>query len=284
MIHSGKWRVVVLSLSILILVAAIGARMLYVSKRDRQIDSQITILMDRDLEWDARKQAQEELAGFARAAVPALMEQLDFDPTDPHDYERPFLACETFSKMGAEARAAIPALIPLLEDHSDTHVMAGAYMSGVAAEALGKIGKPSIPALLPVLKSQDWRTRAVALCAFRLMGADASGATAHLLPLLEDPSSNVRCAAARAFGSMGAKGEKAAARLTALLADEDEENDDYRGPYQFGSVSRNAMKALTEIGAPAVPHLEKALDENNPKIRSAAREVLDWMAKREPAR
>lgn len=234
-------------------------------------------MCNRDLDWnDQRLAAQSELARIGKPAVPSLIKLLDFDPRADFAYENAFFAAEALGAIGQKAKAAIPKLSPLLYDHSARHVLAGEYLDGVAAKALGQIGAPAIPVLKASLHDPDWRTRVVILLAFRTMGAGAHEAFADLLAMLKDPNPNVRGAASDVFGAMGPLAEKAIPDLVGLLGDK--VSGDQEGPYGGGPVYKEVMMNLARIGQPAI---KAALTHSDPEVRSLAQAWLVDLQKKE---
>ncbi len=240
-----------------------------------EIQRHIALLRDRDLNFNReRLSARNILAQIGKPAVPHLIPLLEFDSSAPFEYEMAFQAAMVLGDIGPDAKAAIPKLVPLLDDHNDRHVLAGEYLSGAAAGALGGIGKASIPVLVEALKSDDWRTRCSTMWAFRLIGTDAGKAVPTLVSLLRDPHPCVRYATVCALGWIGQPAEQAIPDIIALLNDDEVDKESY--PYRFGAPNKAAIRVLAEIGDSAVPYLKKSLKSPDPLTRESAQAALDW--------
>jgi HEAT repeat protein len=101
------------------------------------------------------------------------------------------------SLLGAEARAAVPALIDVLQG-------GGSLARQNAALALGKIGpdaRAAVPALARMLRDPDWLLRRQAAIALGEIGPDAGPAGAELKRLKRDLPA-VRQAAADALAKI----------------------------------------------------------------------------------
>ena len=242
----------------------------------REVLASIEILRNRDLNYnDERRVARERLAQIGRPAVGPLIRCLDFDAAAPYDYEMPFQAAEVLAEIGPDAKAAIPKLVPLLDDHSSEHVLAGENLAMRCASTLGMIGEPALPAVLDALKSPDWRTRNAALWALKVMGPKAHSAIPAVVALFRDPDANVRSAAVDALGGMGPETEKAIPDLVVLLGDTETVPDSR--PYRHATPDRAAAHVLGLMGDPAVPHLEKALTSEDPAVREGAKRAFAWI-------
>jgi HEAT repeat protein len=128
---------------------------------------------------DRRRQAVEaiqQLGPSASVAVPFLMEAL----ADKDGLVR-YRASVALACIGPKAAEAIPLLCKILKDHSENDVN-----RGIAANALGRIGKASLPSLLDLLKEKDWEVKSHAAQALRYLGPEAKPALPALLELLQD--------------------------------------------------------------------------------------------------
>jgi HEAT repeat protein/lysophospholipase L1-like esterase len=94
-------------------------------------------------------------------------------------------------RMAGEARSAVPALVPLLNDADDS-------VRWRAADALAAIGPSpdALPALLPILSDPQAPGRGAAAEILGRMGAAAEPAVMALVVALEDPREGVRWRAA----------------------------------------------------------------------------------------
>jgi HEAT repeat protein len=170
-------------------------------------------------------------------------------------------AAYALGSMGAEAKTALPQLVPLLKD-SDANVRSN------AASALGSIGaeaKTALPQLVPLLKDSDANVRSSAASALGRIGAEAKTALPQLVPLLKDSDANVRSSAAYALGSMGAEAKTALPQLVPLLKDSDA-NVRSSAAYALGSIGAEAKTAL--------PQLVPLLKDSDANVRSSAASAL----------
>ncbi|HKB35515.1 MAG TPA: HEAT repeat domain-containing protein [Gemmataceae bacterium] len=95
------------------------------------------------------------------------------------------------SKLGAEARDAVPELTDLLKSPD-------VFARESAAMALGKVGpeaKSAVPALTAALQDPQWSVRRHAALALGQMGAEAKSSRPALEKLQSDPHDLVRQAA-----------------------------------------------------------------------------------------
>ena len=180
------------------------------------------------------------------AAVPWLIPLLE----DSDEYARGG-AAYVLGEIGS--KTVIPRLIPLLED-SDSYVRSN------AAEALGKVGsETAVPGLIPLLENSDKYVHTIAAKALGKIGSET--AVPGLIPLLEDSDSYVRKIAAEALGKIGS--ETAVPGLIPLL----EDSDSY--------VRKIAAEALGKIGSEtAIPPLILLLEHSDYYVRSNAAAAL----------
>ena len=158
------------------------------------------------------------LGEIGHAAVPSLIDALSY----PNNRTRQY-AAESLQYMGFEARAAVPALLPLLQDEY-------AEVRRAAAVALGETGKRGSVTLGNIVNPTP-RTF------LRRRDHPAHAAVPSLIQMLEDDSSYVRRAAVNALGDIA--DASAVPGLIAMLKKEDKRA---RGL---------AARALGKIGAPA---------------------------------
>ncbi|MEZ4866975.1 MAG: HEAT repeat domain-containing protein [Caldilineaceae bacterium] len=206
-----------------------------------------------DHEYWVRQTAKEALAQIGPTAVPALTALLQQDAQDAR-----LAAVECLQQMGAAAAAAIPALVALI-DHADP------ALAERALRALGDMG-PAAAAqatapLCILLSTGRPALRSAAAAALGKLG-DA-GALSPLLHALADEEITVRMAAVAALGEIGLASSAVTATLLMALADK--------------QLTRTAIKALTALGAPAVPALISALAMPNMTTRSSVAEALGAM-------
>lgn len=106
-------------------------------------------------------------------------------------------------RMGANAKAAIPALIDMLADEESVLPPASCILSAhpdhAACTALVNIGEDSVPALVQSLNAKNAKVRLRAAEALLFFGPQAEAATNDLIRLLQDEDADVRCKAAGAL-------------------------------------------------------------------------------------
>ncbi len=135
----------------------------------------------------------------ARVALPQLIKALDDGQQQVW-----FGAVTALAHLGAEAEPAIPALMKELEDwrpyRRDRQGEQDLYRT---ADALGSIGPPALPAVSNGLASTEWYVRAGCAKAIGFMGPSASSVIPALVRNLGDDRDEVREAVAEALGRLG---------------------------------------------------------------------------------
>jgi len=215
-----------------------------------------------------RKAAAGALGGMgpaAEAAVPALAERLE----DPHPFVRSWAAMALY-EIGPGARAAAAALIALLGRDADN--LRGRAWCAAALPRIGAPAELAVPALIRALGSDPSdEVRSVAVLSLEAYGHEAAahGALPALLETLGDPHWKVRgnaaCALDELVSPMGPAAETLVSPLAALLRD------------GSGYVRGCALRSLGNLGEPARrirPDLEALLDDEDPHVRSQARDAL----------
>ena len=206
--------------------------------------------------WDWLRGAERyaSLAGGALgdAALPAAsglsVAELSGRLADPADNSTRVAAAHALAARGAEAAAAVPALVATLNRVPDPVRIAATY-------ALGAIGAPAVEPLAAVLRGSGdamprllrgvgrskqavWREQALVMDdAGHALAAIGAAALPVLVDLLRDASEWARVNAAFALGEMDAAAGDAVPALAAALGD----------PSHF--VVRTAADALGAIGA-----------------------------------
>lgn len=146
---------------------------------------------------DVRREAAYQLSRMgrdARVALPQLIRALDDDQQQVW-----FGAVTALAHLGPEAEPALPALLrdleawqPFRRDRQGTQAL---YRTAVA---LGSIGPAALPALTNALASSVWHVRAGAAMALGVLGEAARSTGPPLVRLLADDRVEVRLAAAEA--------------------------------------------------------------------------------------
>ena len=124
-----------------------------------------------------------------------------------------------------------------------------------AVPALIDLGEDAIPALLELTRSTDMDARWWAL---RTLAQSPLAQTEWLVPFLEDSAPEVRQCAALGLAHQGKPDESATAPLVHALSDKDT------------LVGNLAVKALVNIGKPAVPSLIEKVKSGSQSARILA--------------
>ncbi len=225
-------------------------------------------------------------------------------------------AAITLGKMGANAKAAIPVLIKLLQlpGYTDDIDPCGASSALVfiglkeknlvvpdlvalldspdqdvrvrAAFALGQIGseaKDAVPKLIQLLDSSNDRDRHGAISALGQIGSEAKDAVPKLIQLLDSKDDFERSEAASALGGIGSEARSAVPKLIQLL---DSSNDSrFTRSYFFalggiGSEARSAVPKLIQLldlPNADVPLVADTLGSIGPEARSAVPKLIQLL-------
>lgn len=208
------------------------------------------------------------MSGVANAAPP------EFDPLvrelNSPQVESRRKAAQTLARLGPDAAPVIEALVGALDDQD-------AYVRFEVLKTIGKIGpaaKAAVPALVDILKVETSPMQVPALQALAGIGFEAKEALPELRKIVAQGDAAITPSAAFALARVTATNlarDNATARedwspviprLLAGLAD------------KRSHVRQDAVTALVEIGAPAVPALTELVKQHvqNPDgaIRGAA--------------
>lgn len=226
--------------------------------RDSDLAGALKNLQDASLDHHQALLVVTDMGPAAIGAVPALVEILRHDPSEPIRGE----AAKALGHIGAEAAAAVPDLIAFLKDAE------GGYERTYAASALGDIGKQdeeAVPALIlalhcdsePVVKELSAR----ALGGF---GAAASNAIPALIMAIQSGDRDLREAAAYGLQKIPARPGDVPALINLL----DDEIDSAR------AAAAKSLGAAKSAAKAAVPKLILALSDKTPAVRAAAASAL----------
>jgi HEAT repeat protein len=200
-----------------------------------------------------------ELGPKAKPAVEALAKALR-EPTDsPVSTMLRQEAAQALLNLEADAIAALPALRDALQDKYPR-------VRILAAEALGKIGKPAVPALIEGLKHTDKSVRIVCAKGLGSMGADALPAVADLENGMTDKEPDVRVHMAGALARVSPDTPGVVRVLAETLLERD---DDVRGHActYLGMLGKKAEFAIPEL-------TDIMKFDVNPSIRKKAEDAL----------
>lgn len=156
-------------------------------------------------------------------------------------------------KAAAEAlgrirdKKALSPLIEILNDDDESPRIA-------AAEALGEIGeKEAVEPLKKLLKDEDWTVRRATIRALGKIGDPCS--VPLLVEFLDDENESVRKTATEAFENIGIP-----------------EDAHHKAVY---AVAKRDWALALEMGKESLPHLEKALKDNDPEVRLSAANTIE---------
>ncbi len=200
-------------------------------------------LLVKDIQRGERASATEAeiLSSIGPSAIPALLPLLN-----DHRPQVRLAAADALGGMGARAAVTVPALAEALFDRDDWSVRRS------AAFALARIGPPAaavIPQLLTALKQEDVVVRRSTAAALGNIGAPAAAASPELIALLSDADAEVRRSVVVALGKISAEPKAAVPALVRALKDITE----------VRAAAIVALRAFGPEAAPAVPVLTQML-------------------------
>jgi pectate lyase len=193
----------------------------------------------------------EEMLAAIREQTPAMKE----------DTGAAWYAVQQLSRMGEKAGPAVPELVKILLDKKEQRT------ATFAAWALGAIGPAAKEATSALVKAAEikydncgrtwkgWYIHGFIAWALGRIGPEAKEAVPALVKILQGRDQRSQPAAAWALSRMGAAAGPASGALLKAL----------RSPYS----GYHAALALSNVGAPAIPGLTKALTAGNPRAADA---------------
>src|SRR5438128_5082049 len=149
-------------------------------------------------------------------------------------------AITELAEYGSRAKAAVPALVRILQEPNEELRVATAL-------TLGKIGKAAVAPVTELLSHPDTDIRFYGLWALGNIGPEARAATAKVLRGLGDKDANIRRKAAYALGRIGPDPKDVVRPLIKAFTDDD------------ADVRQEAGDAVGRLGAAAVPQLIEAV-------------------------
>ena len=162
------------------------------------------------------------------------------------------------SRDHSPARAAIPDLIPLLDDA----VVSVRFRAAIALAKLEPHAGKAIPVLTEGLRNEDPFIRSDSAWAMGLMGEEANEAVPPLLLLLKDADDRVQLSAAQALARIDPKVREPIPVLMALLH------------HRHAGVRSRAAEVLEELVGPGdqevVRALTKSLGDEDANVRAHA--------------
>jgi HEAT repeat protein len=194
-----------------------------------------------------------QIGADAKKAVPTIMEALNKKETRD-------LAIVALGKIGPDAKDAVPELAKNLKTKE---------VQSLVIEALEKIGpqaKSALPDLADLLKESDKEMKPAIMRALAHMGRDVKQAVPAIGSCLSVEDKETSLQALDVLAQLGSDAKDAVPDIIALFVDED---------LKPGNRLRSqAVRTLGKIGKPAVPHLTKALNNQNRYMRVGVIEAL----------
>jgi HEAT repeat protein len=198
-------------------------------------------------DWSVRLSAAKAIGGMGSSgapAVPALIEVLEDKSESIGRGTVAVAVAEALGRIGPEAADAVPVLGLALSDGS-------AAVRRAAADALGRIGvvqEASLGALIKALGDGEANVRLAAAQALGSLDLDGNAeAIAALIEATDEPSLVVRMTVNKTLDKLWLKGSKLDTMLIQGLVDQDV------------WIRRAAAKSLGRLGPKVVPDLSKAL-------------------------
>lgn len=228
-----------------------------------------------------RKLAILALARVGKPAVPLLAGVL----SDPDASVR-LQAVTALGRIGPDAVEAV--ILAFKDDDAEVRQEAARVLG-----SMDKNDKGVVPALIKAMRDPAPAVRGQASMALQALRPDAQAVLAELTPLLDDRNLDVRLAGIRFLGEFG---PLAVSRLAVLLKDPEpaiwreasSTLEKVSAPEKVlfpalvplltdenATTRQNAVNILWRCGAPAVPHLLRALKDPAPTVRLAAVRSLD---------
>ena len=188
------------------------------------------------------------LGANAKAAVPALIKRLDDDEEQVF-----FWSATALAKIGPDAKAATSELIKRLR-RSQRRYKDQIHVRIV--HALTQIGPATIPQLIEALSSDDNFVRYGAAVVLGNLGSDSKIAASPLFVLLGDDADNVRTAASSALGKIGPPA------YTQIIEGLSSDKAIIR------KAAANAVIWLSASSSPAIKLAEILTEESSPEVKA----------------
>ncbi len=207
-----------------------------------------------DPEPTVRRAAVEAACGFSAPPAGALV-ALVAATDDPDPSVRATVArkgrMDGVSWVGADAKDAVPRIVPYLSDDNMTTRLA-------AVIALGRIGpdaRDALPELVDALRTDDTLVRNNVALSFRLIARGTPGVVDDLAEAFDHPDARIRSGIAKALGDLALHSEGATRLLVKMIT-----SDNDRGV--LGTAAR-ALGKHSESAKLHVPQLIRELANDN---------------------
>ncbi len=201
----------------------------------------------------ALKRMPVDVAAGASEQLATLLRRKDESATNRSEIAR------LLGKMESRAVAALPALIQTAREDPNVSVRK------VCLNSVERIGSPSdvVPLLQDMLKSKsDPTTRIFAAAKLKRLGTESARAAQDLAGALGDINKDVRMTARDALIAIGEPSVKP------LIAQLESKNPRTRGLAVF------ALGKLGSVAKPALPSLERLLEDQNEEVRALTPVVI----------
>jgi HEAT repeat protein len=169
-------------------------------------------------------------------------------------------AIVALGKIGPDSEKAVPELAKNLKTKE---------VQSLVIEALGNIGpkaKSAVPDLADLLKESDKEMKPAIMRALAHMGPDVKQAVPAIGSCLSAEDKETSLQALDVLAHLGPDAKEAVPDIIALFVDEDLKPDN--------KLRLQAVRTLGKIGKPAVPHLTKALSNQNRYMKVGVIEAL----------
>ena len=198
------------------------------------------------------------MAGLGKKVVPRLIEALKVE-------EVRLRAAAIIARIGPPAKAAVPALGDALGDESSETRNEVLF----ALAAIGPEAKAAVPAITKALRDPDMNVRYAACHALGQIGPAAMPAKSELVGNLGSADQFLAMASAWALARVHPECSETAAKSVPVLIESMGEPD-----VMTRLHAAQALGCLGALAKDAVPALEKALEDANETVRTAASEAL----------
>jgi HEAT repeat protein len=203
--------------------------------------------------------------------IPTLIEV--FKNGTPNVRRNLVWAFENQAKQAKNKAAILPILREALQDHDlEVRIIAETVMGAFGAEA-----KAAVPALIDNLNHKYSMVRWNAAYALGTIGPDAEAAVPALTERLKDENANVRGFAASALDSIRKKAKAAIPGLAESLKDKDA-TVRMHAAYALGNIL-DANENVNVEYKPALPALMTALKDQDDTVRAGAASSLEYFPK-----
>jgi hypothetical protein len=186
-------------------------------------------------------------------------------------------AAQVVARIGAQAKAAVPALVVVLSGPPDTAHKA-------VVEALASIGpdaSPAVPALMRMLREKpDIEQQMALIYALGGIGPASEPAVPLIIEALRDPRDNsqfLNVSAAEALGKIGPGAKSAVSALIVAL------NSD-NGTGRLVTVTTGALGTIGADAKAAIPALVEAMTHEDPEYKKNQAEAIGRIAQALAAR